>query len=361
MHVIRQVLVLLVLAAVAYGGWLWLGQGGGPAAVERGPGARPVPVQVASVRPETIVDSVEAVASTRSAQAVDIVPTVGGRIAQILFEPGQRVARGDLLVVLDAKEEEASVAEAEAMMADAKAQFDRAETLAKTRSVADARVDELRAGYLSAQARTEIARKRLADTEIRAPFDGVVGLREVSVGALVDDSTKITTLDAVETLEAEFSVPEQYYGRIRPGTAIRATASAYPDREFEGVVGAVDSRIDPVARAFRVRADIPNGDRALTAGLFMVVEIVLGSHEGLVVPEQSVVLQGRSSYVYRIADGKAARAEVVLGQRLHGVIEITQGLAADETVAITGLQRLRDGSAVDVQPAAAPADPAPVS
>ena len=130
---------------------------------------------------------------------------------------------------------------------------------------------------------------------------------------------------------------------------------------FEGVVGAVDSRIDPVARAFRVRADIPNGDRALTAGLFMVVEIVLGSHEGLVVPEQSVVLQGRSSYVYRIADGKAARAEVVLGQRLRGVIEITEGRAADETVAITGLQRLRDGSAVDIQPAVVPAEPAPVS
>ncbi|MFO1068547.1 MAG: efflux RND transporter periplasmic adaptor subunit [Geminicoccaceae bacterium] len=358
---IRQVLVLLVLAAAAYGGWLWLGQGSGPAAVERGPAARPIPIEVAAARSETITDTVEAVASTRSAQAVDVVPTVGGRIAQILFAPGQRVAAGDLLVTLDAKEEQAAVAEAEAMMADAKAQFDRAETLAKTRSVADARVDELRAAYLSAQARTDIARKRLADTEIRAPFAGVVGLREVSIGARVDDSTKITTLDAVETLEAEFSVPEQYYGRIQPGTAIRATASAYPDRVFEGVVGAVDSRIDPVARAFRVRADIPNGDLALTAGLFMVVEIVLGSHEAVVVPEQSVVLQGRTSYVYRIADGKAQRVEVTLGQRLRGVIEITQGLAVADTVAITGLQRLRDGSAVEIQPDPGAPAAAPVS
>ncbi len=348
MSLLRQILVLLVLAAVATGGWLWLAPSAGPAA-ERGAGPRAVPVRLAEVREGEIRETVEAVATTRASEAVEIVPLVDGRIESIDFSPGQRVKKGDLLVTLDSEVERASVSEARAMLTDARGQFERSQALAKTRSVADARVDELQAGFLAAQARLAAAEKRLAEREIRAPFDGIVGLRDISAGARVSDTTKITTLDALDRLEVEFSVPEQYYGRVAAGAALVATASNHAGREFKGVVTSVDSRVDAVARAFRVRADLPNADLALPAGMFMVVEIVLDTRKALLVPEQAVLSQGRSAFAFRIDGDKARRVEVKLGQRRYGEVEITDGLALGDRVAATGLQRLRDGSPVTIQ------------
>ncbi|HMR33602.1 MAG TPA: efflux RND transporter periplasmic adaptor subunit [Geminicoccaceae bacterium] len=352
MSLLRQIVVLLALAAVAVGGWLWLGPTTGPAA-ERGSGPRAVPVLLAQVTETEIRESVEAVATTRASDAVEIVPLVDGRIESLDFAPGQRVKKGDLLATLDSEVERAAVDEAKAMLGDARAQFERSQTLAKTRSVADARVDELQAAYLSAQAKLATAEKHLAEREIRAPFEGIVGLREVSVGARVDDTTKITTLDSLDELEIEFSVPEQYYGRVGVGSEILATASNYPGREFKGVVASVDSRVDAVARAFRVRADLPNADLALPAGMFMVVEIVLDTRKALVVPEQAVLSQGRSTFVFRRQGDKVERLEVGLGVRRYGEAEIAKGLSLGDEVAITGLQRLRDGSPVTIQQAPA--------
>lgn len=348
MSLLRQIFVLLVLAAVATGGWLWLGPTTGPAA-ERGAQPRPVPIRIAQVREAQVRDTVEAVATTRASDAIEIVPLVDGRLESLDFTPGQRVEKGALLATLDAEVERASVDEAKAVLADARAQFERSQQLAKTRSVADARVDELQAGYLGAEARLAAAQKRLAEREIRAPFDGVVGLREVSVGARVDDGTTITTLDALDRLEIEFSVPEQYYGRVTTGDPIVARASNYPGREFEGVVASVDSRVDAVARAFRVRADLPNADLALPAGMFMVVEIVLDSRTALLVPEEAVLSQGRSASVFRRVADKVERVDIQLGMRRFGEVEIRSGLDLGDEVAISGLQRLRNGSLVTIQ------------
>ena len=345
---VRQTFVLLLLAAVAAGGWFWLGPSTGPAA-ERGAGPRAVPIRLAPVRETEIRETVEAVATTRAADAVEIVPLVDGRVETIDFTPGQRVKKGDLLATLDAEVERAAVAEARAMLGDARAQFERSQTLAKTRSVADARVDELQAGYLAAQAKLATAEKHLAEREIRAPFEGIVGLREISVGARVDDTTTITTLDSLDKLEIEFSVPEQFYGRVAPGAAILAPASNYPGREFKGVIDGIDSRVDAVARAFRVRAELPNADLALPAGMFMVVEIVLDTRKALVVPEQAVLSQGRSTFVFRRDGDKVQRLQVELGVRRYGEAEIRTGLSLGDEVAVTGLQRLRDGSTVTIQ------------
>lgn len=354
MSLLRQIAVLIVLAAVATGGWLWLGPTVGPAA-ERGTGPRPVPIRLAEVRQGQIRETVEAVATTRASEAIQIVSSVDGRIEALPFTPGQRVKKGDLLATLDSEVERAAVDEAKALLTDARGQFERGQTLAKTRSMADARVEELQAAYLATEARLAAAQKRLAEREIRAPFDGIVGLREISVGARVDDTTKITTLDDLDELEVEFSVPEQFYGRVPVGAAVLATASNYPGREFKGTVDSVDSRVDAVARAFRVRADLPNADLALPSGMFMVVEIVLDTRDALLVPEQAILSQGHAAYVFRRTGDKVQRVEVQLGQRRYGEAEIRSGLALGDEVAMTGLQRLRDGATVTIQaPAATP-------
>jgi membrane fusion protein (multidrug efflux system) len=344
----RQFAILLVVAAIAGGAWLLLGAPG-PAAVERASEARPIAVRVAEAKLDIVRDTVEAVATSRAEEAIEIQPVVSGRIEAIHFAPGQRVGKGELLVTLDSGAEQAAVDEARALLTDAHGQYERGEQLARTRSVADARVEELRAAFLAAQARLVAAAERLSERQIRAPFAGVVGLREISVGARVEEGTKITTLDALDSLEIEFSVPEQFYARIANGTSVIATTSSYPDRQFDGTVTSIDSRVDPVARAFRVRARIPNPDLALPAGMFMVVQIVLDEREAVVVPEEAVLIQGRSAFVFRIAEGKAQRIEVSLGRRTFGEVEVRSGLAAGERIAITGVQRLRDGSRVEIQ------------
>jgi membrane fusion protein (multidrug efflux system) len=344
----RQFLILLGVVAAGGGAWVLLGAPG-PVAVERAAEPRAIPIRVAEAKLNPVRDTVEAVATSRAEQAIEIQPVVSGRVEEIHFTPAQRVGKGELLVTLDSGAEQAAVDEAKALLADARGQYERGQQLAKTRSVADARVEELRAAFLAAQARLVAAAERLSERQIRAPFAGVVGLREVSIGARVEAGTKITTLDALDALEIEFSVPEQFYARIRNGTSVIATTSSYPDREFDGTVTSIDSRVDPVARAFRVRARIPNPDLALPAGMFMVVQIVLEEREAVVVPEEAVLVQGRSAFVFRIAEGKAQRIEVSLGRRSFGEVEVRSGLAVGDRVAVTGVQRLRDGSQVEIQ------------
>ncbi len=354
MSLLRQILILLVVAGLGAAGWVLLAAER-PGSVESAPQARAIPVQVAEVRSGQVRETVEAVATSRAEEAIAIVPVIAGRLEQILFEPGQQVKTGDLLVKLESQSEQAAVDEAKALLDDALGQYERGQQLARTRSMADARVEELRAGFLAAKARLAAAQQQLADREIRAPFDGVVGLREVSVGARIDTDTVITTLDALHTLELEFSVPEQFYGKIEPGTPIVATTSTYATREFRGEVGSIDSRVDPVARAFRVRARIPNADLALPAGLFMVVESVLSERTALLVPEEAILMQGRAAFLFKIEGDRAKRVQVQLGQRRYGAVEVRQGAALGDQVAVTGLQRLRDGSSVQVQNPPAPA------
>ena len=356
MSVLRQLFILIVGGAAVTGAWLWYAEGvltaGKPTAT---PSAAPLPIEVARVVTRSVRSVVEAVGTTRASQSVDVVTTVSGRIAEIHFEAGQRVKQGDFLVSLDDAPERAAVAEAEALLEEARLHFERGRQLALKQTMAQAQIDELRAQHLVAKARLDNAASRLRDREVRAPFDGVVGLRNVSLGAWVDDKTVITTLDALSPLEIEFSVPEVFFSEIGPGTPVLAASDAFPDRDIHGSVKTVDSRIDPVTRSFRVRAEIDNPGSLLPAGLFATVAIILKQHVGLLVPEQAVVTEGRSSFVFRIADNVARRVTVRLGQRVFGEVEILEGLAEGDVVATTGLQRLRDGAPVAPGPAAAAA------
>jgi membrane fusion protein, multidrug efflux system len=356
MSALRQILVLMVLAGLAGGAWLWVTDQGGTAASNHGFGQHPIPVRHAVVEEGLVREIVEAVATTRAREAVAIVPLVSGRLEAVHFAPGERVEAGQVLATLESTMERTVVDEARARLEDARSQYERAQQLVRTRNIAESRVDELRAAFAGARARLEGVEKQFADRTILAPFAGVVGLREVSVGARVDNDTVLTTLDQLDTLEVEFSVPERYYGQIRPGTEIVAASNAYADERFVGQVDAIDSRIDPVSRSFRVRAAIDNEDLRLPAGLFMTVDIVIAERAALLIPEEAVLSQGRSSFVFRLDDGVTRRVEVRLGYRRLGEVEVVEGLGAGERIAVTGLQRLRDGSMITLQeaPAAAP-------
>lgn len=359
MTLLRQGLLLIVLAAVAAGAWWWSSlPADAPAAA--GPGAasgpRAVAVRTAEARPETLQESFEAIGTTRSRQSVEIVSTVSGRVAALLFQAGDEVRKGQPLIRLDSSLEEANLAEARALMEDARSQLERARQLVASRTVPQARVDELKAAFAAAQARVAAAERRLADRVVVAPFDGVVGLREVDVGARITDDTVLTRLDDLSALDLEFQVPEVFHGRITAGQAISAASAALPGARFAGTIVARDTHIDPVARAFRVRAELPNPDHVLPPGLFMTATVALATRENaIVIPEQAVLAEGRTTYVYRVTDGKAERVEVRLGLRSVGSVEVVEGLAAGDAVVTEGLQRLRPGVPVKVS-TGAPAD-----
>jgi membrane fusion protein, multidrug efflux system len=354
-QVVAAAVVLAAVGGVALFHYQSAPEAGAEAAVGRGPEA--VPVEITRAEAGTMRERIEAVGTTLARQAVDIVPLTSGRLVAIELRPGQPVEAGAVLVRLDDQMEQAAVSEAQASLREAELALERARKLKANNTVAQATVDELEAAFAGARARLAAAEKQLADRTVRAPFAGVVGIRRVDVGARVDDGTVLTTLDDLAELEIEFSVPEIFFGRVRPGQTVSATSAAFPGRTFSGTIATIDTRVAEVSRAFRVRAVIPNPDLLLPAGMFMHVSVVLEQRPAVLIPEQAVLAEGDSTYVFTVRDDRAERRKVRLGQREAGTVEVLEGVAAGDVVVESGLQRLRDGVAVRVAGAAEAAAP----
>jgi membrane fusion protein (multidrug efflux system) len=322
--------------------------------------APPPQVVVAEVRKEPFVDRVEALGTLRANEMVVLTANATELVTKIHFDDGQRVQAGDVLVEMSSDEERAQLAEARAAAEEARSQYERVRPLAAQGTAAKSQYDERRREWETAQARVAVVESRLADRTIRAPFAGVVGLRKLSVGALVRPGDPITTLDDDGVMKLEFTVPATYVDTLQPGLAIVAKARAYGSREFHGQVRSVDSRVDPVTRSIQARAEIPNPDRALRPGMLMTVVLMKNPRDALVVPESAIVSSGRKSHVFRVdadAGNRVQRREVEVGARRAGEAEIRAGLVAGELVVVHGTQRVRDGQVVQVVLAGSAAAP----
>lgn len=339
----------LLLAGSLLGGALL---GASPAPAQQA-GQRPaVPVIVRPVERDTFHDRVEAVGSLKANEAVTLSPSVSERIVELLFDDGQDVQEGDLLVVLEQTEERAAVDAAEAVLAERRAAFGRSSQLQQQQFATAAQLDERRAALQQAEADLDIARARVQDRTILAPFDGVVGLRNVSVGALVSPGEPIARLTDISTLKLDFAVPSTFLTTLRPGLEIEARSPAVPGQVFKGKVGSVETTIDAVTRSITVRALLPNEGAVLRPGLVMTVELLKNPRQALVVAEEALVPYDRRNYVFVVAeeDGRsvARRRRVEIGARRPGEVEILEGLAAGETVVVHGTLKLEDGAAVEV-------------
>jgi membrane fusion protein (multidrug efflux system) len=313
-------------------------------------GAPPTPVIAVEVREVPFSDPVEALGTLKARESVALTAKVTEIVSTIRFEDGQQVRQGDLLAELTNAEEKAQIAEGRARLAEAERQFDRVKSLAGQRSAAESLLDERRRDLDAARAQLAAVESRLADRVITAPFDGVLGLRNVSVGALVEPGDLITTLDDVSTLRLDFAVPSIFLADLRPGLAIRAQADEYPQEVFEGVVSALDSRVDPVTRSIQVRALIPNPDRRLKPGLLMKVDLLRNPRQAMVVPESALLAQGRDHFVIRVGEGEVAeRVQVRLGTRRPGEAEVLEGLAVGDRVLTHGGDKVRPGQALSVR------------
>jgi len=311
--------------------------------------ADPKVVFVAAAGIDDFVDRIEALGTTRANESVDITANITEKVVDIRFDDGQTVAAGDILVVLDTAEERADLQSANAVLAEKRLAFERAQELESRKFAATAHLDERRAALRQAEADIAMIRSRIADRIIRAPFGGVVGLRDVSVGTLIEPGDRIATLDDLSVVKLDFAVPSTYLTVLRPGLNIVARSESFPGRVFEGEVKSVDSRIDPVTRSIVARAVLPNDDGALRPGLLMKVELLKNPRRAVVIPESALIPRGRKQFVHVIdeANGNTVeRREVTIGARRRGEAEVLEGLAAGETVIIEGGFRVRPGEKV---------------
>jgi membrane fusion protein (multidrug efflux system) len=289
---------------------------------------------------------IEAVGTAEANQSVQITSKASNVVTALRFDEGARVEQGDVLAEMDDAQAKAELAEAEAALVDSRGQYNRSRDLAKRQAVSMADLDRVEATLKADEARVAAARAKLADTVVRAAFGGRTGFRQVSVGSFVSPGTPITTLDDTSIIKLDFTVPETYLYVLKRGLAVTAASTGLPGRIFKGTVTTLESRIDPVTRSIKVRAEIPNSDGALLPGMFMTVKLQGDVVPTLLVPEEAIVPEQGLAYVFVVHDHIVERRRVRTGKRRPGQVEIVDGLEENETVVIEGSQNVRDGTVV---------------
>jgi membrane fusion protein (multidrug efflux system) len=325
-------------------------------------GDRPIPVTMEVVRQQPWSDTILALGTAKARESVTVTAKVSETVQRVHFDSGDQVAKGAPLVTLTGQQQQASLAALEATAEEAERMYKRQSELAEQQLIARASLDTQRATRDAAHAQAAVIRANLADRVIRAPFAGVLGIRQVSPGTLVTPGTPIATLDDVSRVYVDFPVPEAQLANLAVGQPLGARSTAYPGRAFAGAVSTIDARIDAATRAIMVRGDFPNPDGALRPGLLLDVQLSRPQRQTLVAPEIALVQVGHETFVYRVKpDSSVERVKVEVGGRTAGKVELVSGLKAGDRIVVDGTGKLRVGAkVVDVaaQPAQAAA-PAP--
>lgn len=338
----------------------------------------PVSVATFDARAERWSGRQEAVGTLVAVNGTDVTTEAGGVVQRIAFEAGQPVQAGSLLVELTSDAELATLEALEASAKLAAVQAERWRALGADRLVSEAEVEERATQAATARAQAESQRALIAQKRIRAPFDGVLGIRKVDLGEYLAPGSPIVSLQSLDPIYLDFTLPEQELASVREGLAVSARVDSLAGRAFEGTVTAIEPAVDPATRNFRVQATLPNPDHLLRPGSFARVEFQVGGEEDVVViPQTAVAFNPFGNVVYLVVpaaraeaaeaegDGLIARQRFITTGRTRGdMIEVTRGLEPGETVVNGGLLRLRNDAPVvvnnEVQPTA-DEDPQPAN
>ena len=323
--------------------------------------AKPIPVTTVVLQPSAWSDTLQAIGTAKARESVTLTSKVSEAVQEVHFESGDQVRAGAPLVTLRGDAQQAALVAAQATYLEADRLYKRQVELASRQLIAHALLDTQRAVRDAALARVQQMRADIGDRSVRAPFAGVLGIRQVSPGALITPSTVIATLDDISRVYVDFPVPEAQLANLANGQALVAHSSSYPGREFDGVVGTIDTRIDATTRAVTVRGDFPNPDRALRPGMLLEVQLSRPERQALVLPEIALVQVGRDTFVFRVkADGSVEQPRVEVGARSSGKAEVLSGVKAGDRIVVDGTGKLRPGSKVaEAKTEAVPAAGAP--
>lgn len=325
----------------------------------------PETVTADSAREEDWPRTVAAVGTLVAVQGVTVGAELGGKIDRIAFESGDRVDAGDILIQLDTSTEQAQLRAAEATVELARINLERTRELLGKQSVSKSEFDSANAQFKQATATADNIRATIAKKSVRAPFAGLLGLRLVNLGQILKDGDAVATLQTLDPIYVNFSVPQQFTPVLATGDRVRVSTDAAPGEVFEGKINAVNPEIDAVTRNVRVQALISNAGEKLRAGMFANVEIVLPEKQHvLAIPATSVLYAPYGDTVFVIDEkkdentGKAQkmlRQQIVrLGDTRGDFVAVTSGLKAGEQVVTSGVFKLRPGMAVVIDNTLAP-------
>jgi membrane fusion protein (multidrug efflux system) len=346
------VLGLMIVAAILRVAFAEEEGGRGPGGPGGPGGGRGQQVSEATVVLRPFSDQIDVLGVARGQRSVNITSATSELITAVLFEDGQRVGAGAPLVRLQAGEEEATIIQARANLAQAEREYERFRGLAERGVAPRVSAEDALTVVETARATLAAAEARQGDRVIRAPFAGVLGLSTVTPGTLISPGAVITTLDDISVIRVDFPVPERYLGLLRQGLPITATADAYAGESFEGRIALIDTRINETTRAVTARAEFPNPGGRIRPGMLMRVGIQQGQRQSPSVPESAVQFEGENAFVYRIAAGErgstAQRVEVEPGAVEGGFVEILSGLTANDRIVGSGLNRIQPNAPVTV-------------
>ena len=365
--------LVLVLAAIAVvAGWYFYrhgpasepsrqaaqGQPAGGGEANRIPGliggGGAVNVVLASVEEEAGGEPVVALGTAKAARSVTIFPQVSGIVTAVAFTPGQPVEAGAPLLVVDEEEQQVAVERARIELAQSRENLSRAEQLAQSRTIANVALYDAETAAQLAEVELRSTEIALSRRTVSAPFAGIVGLTDISVGDLISTSTAITTLEDLSTIRVAFEVPERFAPRMTLGLPIRARGLGVAGLDVDGRIAGIDNHIDEETRTLKLEAELDNPGGRLKTGMAVTVVLALPAASDLSVPTLAVQWDRDGSFVWKAVDGAARRAEVAIIRRKSGFVTVEGDLAAGDRVVVEGVQRLREGAKlaeVDVTPA----------
>ena len=355
-------------------------------AAGEGQGAPPTAITSAVATPDEWEQTLEGIGTLEAAQGVTITADLPGRVTALYFDGGEQVEKGEVLLEQDTSSEVAQLRAAESALSLARSTLDRTTRLKRSNSVSQADLDAASSQAESAAAQVENIRTSISKKRIVAPFSGRLGLRQIDIGQDLAQGVPIVSLQAVDPMRVNVSLPQQALSRLAEGQTIRVTTDAVPGQVFGGRISAIDTEIDPSTRTVRVQAELENppkeGDRdsepSLLPGMYASVEVVMPrKKEVLRVPLTAISFAtfGDSVFIVEESDGAdverggAAEGElavrqqfVQLGERRGDFVDVLKGLEAGQRIAGDGVFKLRNGAGVVISEEGAPEpslDPSP--
>ena len=314
--------------------------GGGP------PGGFAIAVEVAKIAAADFSDEASAVGNLKSNESVVMRPETPGRIAAVNFRDGAVVGKGAVLVTLDAAVQEAELEQARANLALARSNHKRNQELLEKKFVTAQALDNSAATLKVQEAAVQLAEAKVGRMRIKAPFNGMVGLRNVSVGDYVKEGQDLINIEDIGTLRVDFKLPETYLGRVAKGQVVEVSTDALPGEQFKAVLDAVDPMVDQNGRAISSRARLENATGRLRPGMFVRVRLLFGDRRNVLMAPEQAIVPGAQPSVFKVVDGKAVATKVKLGVRRAAQVEIVDGLVAGDVVVTAGQLKLRDGAPV---------------
>lgn len=310
--------------------------------------AVPTSVKIYNTSVQPFDVTVEALGTVTANESISVTTQTTDVIRSISFNDGDVVKKNQQLLTLNDQEEKARLAELEISIQEAQRQLKRITNLAKNNVASEQLLDEQQAKVKALRAQKVVLETRLDELRVLAPFDGVLGIRNVSLGALVRPGDVITTLDDLNIVKVDFQISEFHLASVSIGQNIKATSVAYPNELFEGIVTSVASRVDPSTRAVQIRAKIANDSLKLRPGMLLQINLQKNTLNTIILPEACLILIEDRHIIYVVEDGKAVEKQVEIGIRKPGVVQIVSGLEVGEQVVLEGALKLKNGSAVNV-------------